>query len=158
MEKITMIDLDVERNSQSGAQAVEDPPEDKWEDELHQRPQHKSVWEGPKAIAVMVFGVVLPSLFLVLFSALCHERISMLLIKHPVETFVEAVLALCVPLGNFSVWTAICRNDMRFAMRRGLQNGLAIGVSFLFVAVSVAAIGMGRVNIYLLQEVHSFSL
>ncbi len=152
-----MIDFDYEREQRSRDQTVEDPPVDKWADELNQRPQHRSMWAGPKAIAVMTLGVILPSMFLVLFGGVCHERICMLLIKHPVETLVEIALALCVPVGNFSVWSAICRNDMRFAMRRGLQNGLAIGVSFLFIAISIAAICMGRVNIYLVQEVHSFA-
>ncbi len=152
-----MIDFDYEREQQSRGQTVEDSPEDRWADELNQRPQHRSVWDGPKAIAVMTLGVILPSLFLILFCGVCHERICMLLIKHPVETLCEIVLALCVPVGNFSVWSAICRNDMRFAMRRGLQNGLSIGASFIFVAVSVAAICMGRVNIYWLQEIHSFA-
>lgn len=77
-----------------------DPPVDKWVDELHQQPNVRAVWEGPKGSAIMVFGVVLPSLFLVLFGALCHERISMLLIKHPIETLVEIALALSVPSGG----------------------------------------------------------
>ncbi len=134
-----------------------EPPLDKWVDELHQNPKARGVWEGPKGTAIMVFGVVLPSLFLVLFGALCHERISMLLIKHPLETLVEIALALSVPCGNFSIWSAICRRDLRFAMRRGLQNGLSIGVSALFLIVSVAAIFMGRVNVYFLHELQAFA-
>lgn len=157
MEIFTMIDFDYEREQRSRGQTVEEPPVDKWAEELNQKPQHRSMWDGPKAIALMTLGVILPSIFLILFGGVCHERICMLLIKHPVETLAEIILALCVPVCNFSVWAAICRKDMRFAMRRGLQNGLSIGVSFIFFAVSVAAICMGRVNIYLLQEVHSFA-
>ncbi len=150
-----MIDLDVEKNSQS-AQAVEDTPVDKWAEELNQRPQHRNLWEGYRAILVMIFGVVLPSLFLMVFAAACHERISMLLIKHPIETLIEAFLALSVPIGNFAVWSAICRKDTRFAMRRGLQNGLAIGGSLLFTIISIAAICTGRASIFVGPQMHAF--
>jgi hypothetical protein len=151
-----MIDLSYERNSQS-EQTVEDPPVDKWADELNQRPQHSGLFEGYKAIAVMALGVILPSIFLVIFAVACHERISMLLIKHPLETLVEAFLALCIPLGNLSVWTAVCRKDTRFAMRRGFQNGFAIGGSLLFIAVSLAAICTGRASIYVGSQLYSFT-
>ena len=151
-----MIDLDVENNSRS-SQAVEDPPVDKWADELNPRPQQLRLWDGYKAVLVMIFGVVLPSLFLVVFACAAHERISMLLIKHPIETLIESFLALWIPVGNFVVWSAICRKDTRFAMRRGLQNGLAIGGSLLFTIISVAAICTGRASIFYGPNVHAFS-
>lgn len=152
-----MIDVDFERAQDRSDRPADEPPLDKWADELQHKPQHRNIFEAPTGVAVMGAGVILPALFLALFGAVCHERISMLLIKHPIETLVEIALALAIPLGNFSVWSAICRGDMRFAMRRGVQNGVALGSSLLFVVISIAAICMGRVNIYFLHELHSFA-
>ncbi|MFN8551169.1 MAG: hypothetical protein U0103_06730 [Candidatus Obscuribacterales bacterium] len=152
-----MVNLDFNGTRPHPGPGVEEPPLENWAEELHQKPQHRKIWEAPIGSAVMMTGVVLPSLFLALFAIVCHERISMLLIKHPIETLVEVILALAIPIANFSIWSSICRKDVRFAMRRGLCNGISIGSSFLFVAVSVAAICMGRVNIYFLHEIHSFA-
>lgn len=152
-----MIELNYEKEAPPGAQNIDEPPVDGWADELNQTPPQRRIWSGPKGVALMIAGVALPSLFLALFAGICHERISMLLIKHPVETLLECVLAMCIPVGNFSVWSALCRNDLRFAMRRGIQNGLAIGGSILFVVVSVAAIVTGRSNVYFFHQVHSFA-
>ena len=61
----------------------------------------------------MIAGVVLPVLFVSAFAVVCHERIGMLLLKHPVETTLECLLALSIPYGNLVVWSALCRKDFQ---------------------------------------------
>lgn len=154
-----MIELDVEKNAEpSGNQPGIEPSEDKWdEDELHARPITRKLWDDWQGKAVLTCGVVLPAVFLGLFGGICFDRICMLLIKHPVETIVECMLAVFVPVGNFLVWRAVCAKDTRSAMRRGIQNGLAIGGSLLGAVISIAAILLGRATIFLGQSATTFT-
>ncbi|HEY9676924.1 MAG TPA: hypothetical protein V6C76_02895 [Drouetiella sp.] len=128
------------------AQAVEDPPIDNWADELNHKPELPKPWDSFKGRAIISVGVGLPVMFYLMLAISCSQRISMLLIKHPAETLIEIALALMIPVFNYQVWNAICKKDLRYAMLRGLQNGLAIGGCLNFLVTALAVIFAGKVQ------------
>jgi len=102
--------------------------------------QEKGLFSSPEAIGVMTLGVMLPALLLAAAAVTCYDRVTMMLLKHPLETIIEIALAALVPCANFVVWRALTRDDRRFAKRRGIMNGMAIGASAVIAAVTWAAV------------------
>lgn len=102
--------------------------------------QEKSLVAGPEGMGIMLLGVVLPALLLGAAAVACCDRITMMILKHPLETLIEITLAAMVPVSNLVVWRSLCRDDRRFAKRRGIMNGIAIGSSAVIAAVAWAAV------------------
>lgn len=132
--------------SRSSASAVQDRPgadnytregESPWDF----RDPKESVWAGWQGIAVMLFGVIMPALIIVSGLVASYDRIVLLLWKQPVETVVEVALLLTVPFANLVVWNALCKNDCRHTVRRGILNGIAIGTTAVVSAITgIAAV------------------
>jgi hypothetical protein len=93
-----------------------------------------------KNIGILLCGTVLPTLLISAYATACFERIARLLIKHPLETLLESALVAAVPLLNYMVWRAIQQQDGRFAMRRGILNGLSVGTSAVIATICGAAL------------------
>jgi hypothetical protein len=102
--------------------------------------QEKSLLSGPEGMGIMLLGVVLPGLLLGAAAVSCCDRITMMILKHPLETLIEIALAVMVPAANLVVWKSLCRDDRRFAKRRGIMNGMAVGTSAIIAAVAWAAV------------------
>lgn len=106
-----------------------------------------SVWSGWQGIAIMVIGVVLPSLIIISGLVAFYDRVVLLLWKQPIETLIELALLLAIPIGNLSIWNALCKNDWRHAIRRGVFNGISIGAS-AFIAIFTGAAATLRFPTY----------
>lgn len=104
--------------------------------------QEKGVFSTPEGLCVMSLGVLLPSVLICAVASTCYERLTLMLLKHPLETLIEFALAAMVPFANHLVWKSLSRDDRRFAKRRGILNGMAIGTSSLIAAVGWAAVVM----------------
>ncbi len=100
-----------------------------------------SIWGNWQGITVMLLGVILPGILIVSGAVACFDRIVLLLWKQPLETIAELTLLALIPISNFIVWNALCKNDCRHAIRRGILNGLALGSSSIIgLLTAVAAI------------------
>ncbi len=102
--------------------------------------QEKGLLAGAEGMGIMLLGVVLPGLLLGAAAVACCDRITMMILKHPLETLIEIALAVMVPASNLVVWRSLCRDDRRFAKRRGIMNGMAIGASAIIAAAAWAAV------------------
>jgi hypothetical protein len=94
------------------------------------------LWRGSLGWAVMIFGIWLPSLLIASYAIACFERVVRLLFKHPIETLVECVAVIAVPVANFLAWRAFCNGDKGHGMRLCLLNGMALGTGILAAAFS----------------------
>lgn len=90
-------------------------------------------WQGQ---SVMVFGVLLPALMIGCAAFTLYDRITLLLLKQPLETIVELALVLSVPAGNFIVWRALCKGDCRSTIKRGILNGVAAASAAIITLIS----------------------
>lgn len=90
-------------------------------------------WQG---LSVMAFGVILPALMIGCAAFTLYDRITLLLLKQPVETLVELALVLSVPAGNFIVWRALCKGDCRSTIKRGILNGVAAASAAIVALIS----------------------
>lgn len=97
-------------------------------------------WEG---IAVMLFGVGLPAAVISAGLVTCFDRVVRLFLKHPAESLVEIVLALLIPFGNYIVWSALSRNEIRNSIRRGVINGLSLGSALIIALIPTVALVLG---------------
>ncbi|HEY9784654.1 MAG TPA: hypothetical protein V6D17_04565 [Candidatus Obscuribacterales bacterium] len=140
-----MIDLDAEHNNHSSASTAYAEAEFAHFDDANvpPLPEQAHIFGTLPGIAVMTFGVIAPGLLIAAASIACCERITKLILKHPLETLVECALVLLIPIANYAVWSAICKKDMRFAIRRGIMNGMAIGMSACVGAIATAAVILG---------------
>ncbi len=85
-------------------------------------------------LTALVTGVIFPTILLLVGAFACSERITMLILKHPIESIIEIALCLLVPLANYKVLVAVTQKDLRNPIRNGLMIGLATGTA-LFSAV-----------------------
>ncbi|MBX9666803.1 MAG: hypothetical protein K2X93_04255 [Candidatus Obscuribacterales bacterium] len=90
-----------------------------------------SIWGNWQGVFVMLLGVVLPGILIVSGTVACFDRIVLLLWKQPIETLVEMTLLGLIPIANCLTWNALCKNDCRYAIRRGALNGIGIGSSLI---------------------------
>ena len=96
-----------------------------------------------KKILILTFGVCAPALVLLIWGLSCTDRITLLLLKHPVEFLVEAAAIINIPIANYLVWRATNRKDLRFPLRNGILIGMAAGTAILLAAVSMLAVWLG---------------
>ncbi len=122
----------------------EDGQTESWDDEaIPPPPERRKLWQGIDGIGVMTFGVALPLIMTALCIASCPKRATLVILNHPVETLLEIFLLLTIPFMNFRVWSALCRNDARFSLSRGLLLGMSIAASLIISCLSFAAIPAG---------------
>ena len=143
-----MINLELEHPVNSEHPELPTKLPDKWDEDTPPKNEERKLFQEWQGKAVMIFGVALPSLFITLFASTCFDRVCMLMIKHPVETFIECALMLSIPLGNLSIWSTVCKKDTRFALRRGIINGIAGGSALLTCAICMTAVAMARAAIF----------
>ncbi|MBA3994061.1 MAG: hypothetical protein C0469_11090 [Cyanobacteria bacterium DS2.3.42] len=102
--------------------------------------QDKGLFSSAEGMGIMSLGVLLPGVLLGAAAVACCDRITMMILKHPLETLIELALAVMVPVANYVVWKSLSRDDRRFAKRRGIMNGIAIGTSSIIAAIGWAAV------------------
>jgi hypothetical protein len=102
--------------------------------------QDKGLFSNAEGMGVMSLGVLLPGMLLAAATAACFDRLTLMILKHPVETLIEVALAVMIPVANYVVWKSLSRDDRRFAKRRGIMNGMAIGTSSIIAAIGWAAV------------------
>lgn len=132
---------DAELQNQNGDQVASDENDDRESGDspwTHVMPKD-SVWSGWQGVGIMIIGVVLPSLIIISGLVACYDRVVLLLWKQPVETVIELAMLLAIPLGNLTIWNALCKNDWRHAIRRGVYNGISIGASAVIAIFTGAA-------------------
>lgn len=118
-----------------------------WQDDLTPLedlgPVEKKVWHGFDGVAIMSFGVVIPSLLIVVMSMTCYQRITLMLLNNPLETILELLMVAMIPLAIFNCWKFYCKNNYRFNLLRGSLLGVAIAASCSSAIVSIAALCVG---------------
>ncbi len=102
--------------------------------------QEKGLFSTTEGMGIMALGVVLPAMLMGAAAIACCDRGTLMILKHPLETLIEIALAIMVPAGNFLIWKSLSRDDRRFAKRRGIINGMAIGTSSIIAAIGWAAV------------------
>ncbi len=102
-------------------------------------PKRRRLWQGIDGLAVMVFGVLLPSLLAVLGCASAPKRMTLVLLNHPLETIAELILLFGIPAVNYMAWSSLCRNNMRFTPVRGMALGATFCASAALGAICIAA-------------------
>lgn len=102
--------------------------------------KEKGLFSNAEGMGVMSLGVILPGMLLAAAAVACCDRITMMILKHPLETLVELSLTVMIPVANYVVWKSLSRDDRRFAKRRGIMNGMAIGTSAVIAAIAWAAV------------------
>ncbi len=100
---------------------------DAWTEEVDLGPPEKKIWHGFDGIAVMSFGVAIPSLMMLLTAMSCYQRITLMLLNHPFETLLEILMVAMIPIAILSSWKFYCKNNYRFNIVRGSILGIAIG-------------------------------
>ncbi|MGH9550593.1 MAG: hypothetical protein ACRD3W_14535, partial [Terriglobales bacterium] len=111
-----------------------------WEAELHPpKSPLFALWRGVEGLGVMAFGVVIPALMMGATVVSMPKRLTLVVLNHPVETAVEIVLMLLVPMTNFALWSALRKDDERFGLKRGIALGSAFVTSLAVAAFALAA-------------------
>jgi hypothetical protein len=96
------------------------------------------------AAALLLFGVLL-SLGTIVFEFLTGACAGALF--DPIPTLAHAVLVTLVPLVNFLVWLAVCRDDSRWRAPLGWANAFAIGVATVYALLFLPATPFALIGI-----------
>lgn len=89
---------------------------------------------------VLALGVVLPSVMLLSFVVACHLQLTLLLLKHPLESICEFSLLLSIPITNWTIWNSLKYCDFKHPIKKGIFNGLSIGTASIISLVSIIAV------------------
>jgi hypothetical protein len=119
-----------------------------WERESISEPRQQGQWQGLSGISVMLFGVVLPSVLLVMGCASIPKRITLVLLNHPIETLVEMGLLFSIPVVNYVVWSAICKNNIRFSRLRDAALGMVTCASGIVSIICAAGLALGSHELF----------
>lgn len=139
-------------NRSKGGYSDDDHASDCCADEVADgRPNLKNLkvhlrWKIPFSfndLCVLSMGVLVPVSILLLGSAFAAKRLTLVLLNHPLETVVQLLFAVLIPLANFRMWKLLKRQDYRFSPLRGLFSGAAIGSALMICSVSTAAMIAG---------------
>ena len=98
------------------------------------------LFQGWTGIFVMAAGVILPAILICSYIYACHERLTLLILKHPLESLLEMLLIAAIPIGNYLIWSSLTKCDYRSQIKRGILNGLALGSSSLVATVCAVAV------------------
>lgn len=120
-----------------------DPDSTTWSEEVDLGPPQKKMWHGFDGIAVMSFGVLIPSLMGLLTAMSCYQRITLMLLNNPCETLLEILLMAMIPIAIFSSWKFYCKNNYRFNIVRGSLLGIAVGSSLIAAGICTVALFTG---------------
>lgn len=123
--------------AEASTDAASDPLEADWE--KPKKAKFRLAF-GLQGLAVGLFGMLIPAFLFASTILSTPKRITLVALHHPVETAIEFLLVLSIPLVNFLVWSAICKQ--RFNLSRWLLMGLGAGVgtSLFITGVSIAAL------------------
>jgi hypothetical protein len=95
---------------------------------------------GLQGLAVSIFGILIPSFIFASSIFSTPKRITLVALHHPVETLIEFLLVASIPVVNFLVWSALCKN--RANLSRWLVMGLggAVGTALVVSALGFACL------------------
>jgi len=103
-------------------------------------------WKIPLSfydLCIVTLGVVIPLGMLLTGCAFAAKRLTLVLLNHPLETCIQILFALLIPLANFRMWRSLKREDHRFSALRGVLAGSAVGAALTICAVCTAALIVG---------------
>lgn len=128
-----------EANS-SDEDATSDNHETDWHAEsLKSRKPKIRLAFGIKGIAVSLFGIFLPAFVFACGIMSTPKRITLVALHHPIETFVEFLLVAGIPLINYFVWSAICKNKATLSRWLVMSLGACIGTGLVLAGICLAA-------------------
>jgi hypothetical protein len=130
-------------NGEKQSNEGEKDSEAEWDTELL-GPKARQLWQGLDGMAVFLFGIVVPAL---LFFATClsmPKRVTLVLINHPVETIAEVLLVVALPLINYIVWAALCRNNFKYSRIAPTILGAAVASGLIVSAICIAGMFCGN--------------
>jgi hypothetical protein len=113
----------------AGADALDapaSPQADEWIHELSV-PKPKRIWHGADGLLFTVFGILAPALMIFSTCASMPKRVTLVMLNHPLETALELLLILAIPVANFIAWSQLCKNNVRFP--RGTSFLLGSGIA-----------------------------
>jgi len=133
--------------SNSKSKSVKKAEASNWSDDANLLeelgPPEKKIWHGIDGMAVMSFGVAVPSLMIGLMAMTCYQRITLMLLNNPLETMLELLMVAMIPFAIFTSWKFYCKNNFSFNILRGSLLGVAIATSFTTALISAAALFVG---------------
>jgi len=107
-------------------------------------PKKKKVWQSWTGLSVMAVGVVIPCALMLMTVGSLPKRLTLVVLNHPLEALAEILLTASIPIANYIVWSAICKNNLKFSLARGISLGAAAGSSLMIAAICMAAIFAGQ--------------
>lgn len=120
-------------------------------------PAKRRIWQGWEGLAITTFGIALPSLVLAMSAMSMPKRMTLVMLNHPLETIAELLLLISVPIANYTLWSAICNNNLRYTLRRGISMGAAVMSCLIMAGICIA--GLFADNSTLIDDIgDSFSV
>jgi hypothetical protein len=100
------------------------------------------IWSYPVGFKVMTCGFLMPSILILGILLGHHDELIRLLFKHPLETLVEALFAVLVPISNRRVWITYLQQERGGLIQATLLNGAACGTAGVVALVSLSLLAV----------------
>lgn len=106
-------------------------------------PKPKRIWSGANGLLFTVFGIIAPALMIFSTCASMPKRITLVMLNHPLETAVELLLVLAIPLANLFAWSQLCKNNVKFPRSASFLLGSGIASCLTIAAICTTALFVG---------------
>lgn len=103
-------------------------------------PAKRRIWQGWEGLAITIFGIALPALVTGMSFMSMPKRLTLVILNHPLETIAELLLLISIPVANYTIWSAICNNDLRYSLKRGISMGAAVMSALVMAGVCIAGV------------------
>ncbi len=126
-----------------GAETGDDPANTAGADEADWFKPKKEKFKlsfGLQGLAVGILGIFLPAFVLCASILSTPKRITLVMLHHPLESTIELLLVAAIPVVNFLVWSAICKQRANLSRWLVMGLGSSIGSALMIAAVSFAAL------------------
>lgn len=128
--------------SKQGADGSQTPHADDWINELVV-PKPKRIWHGADGLLFTVFGILAPAFMIFSTCASMPKRITLVMLNHPLETALELLLILAIPVANLIAWSQLCKNNVRFPRGTAFLLGSGIASCAMVGGICATALFVG---------------
>ncbi len=95
---------------------------------------------GLQGLAVGLLGIMSPAFLLAATMLSTPKRITLVTLHHPVETILEFLLVIAIPIVNYLVWSAICKNRFNLSRWLIMALGSCVGTGVLVAGICFAGL------------------
>ncbi|MBX9689015.1 MAG: hypothetical protein K2X27_20065, partial [Candidatus Obscuribacterales bacterium] len=139
-ENIDFVENSQKSQADSAGLDEAETAESNWHSEIPKAKKRFKLSFGLQGLAVSLFGILLPALVIACGVLSTPKRVTLVMLHHPLEAAVEFLLLAAMPVVNYLVWHAICKQRVNLSRWLVMALGAGIGTALVVSGICFAAL------------------